>query len=78
MPSVFFTDPRQYVWHMRPMHPWTNVFNHQAFSEPAMPKKTLTVIFAVVIGMFVVLALIKIANSGYTFGQYLAQQKSRP
>jgi hypothetical protein len=54
------------------------VAHHQGFSEPAMPKKTLTVIFAVVIGMFVVFALIKIAGSGYTFGQYLAQQKNRP
>lgn len=43
-----------------------------------MPKKTLTVIFAVVIGMFVVFALIKIASSGYSFGQYLAQQKNQP
>ena len=43
-----------------------------------MPKKSLTVIFAFVIGMLVVLALIKIAGSGYTFGQYLAQQKTQP
>ena len=63
---------------MRPMPPWSNVAHHQVFSAPAMPKKTLTVIFAFVIGMLVVLALIKIASSGYTFGQYLAQQKTRP
>ena len=63
---------------MRQMLPWANVAHHQVFSEPAMPKKTLTVIFAVVIGMFVVFALIKIASSGYSFGQYLAQQKNRP
>jgi hypothetical protein len=43
-----------------------------------MPKKTLTVIFAIVIGMFVVFALIKIASSGYTFGQYLAELKTQP
>lgn len=43
-----------------------------------MPKKSLTVIFAFFIGMLVVLALVKIAGSGYTFGQYLAQQKPQP
>jgi len=40
-----------------------------------MPKKTLTAILAFVIGMLVVLAMIKIASSGYTFGQHLAQIK---
>lgn len=43
-----------------------------------MPKKSLTVFFAFVIGMLVVLALVKIASRGYTFGQYLAQQKTQP
>lgn len=43
-----------------------------------MPKKTLAAILAFVIGMLVVFALIKIAGSGYSFGQYLAQQKNRP
>ena len=42
-----------------------------------MPKKTFTAIFAFVIGMLVVLALIKIASSGYTFGQYLAKLESQ-
>lgn len=42
-----------------------------------MPKKALTAIFAFVIGMLVVLALIKIASSGYSFGQYLAQLESQ-
>ena len=37
-----------------------------------------TVFFAFVIGMLVVLALVKIASRGYTFGQYLAQQKTQP
>jgi H+/Cl- antiporter ClcA len=63
---------------MRPIRSWSNLAYRQAFSESAMPKKCLTVIFAFVIGMLVVLALIKIAGSGYTFGQYLAQQKTQP
>lgn len=43
-----------------------------------MPRKTLTAIFAFVIGMMVVLALIKIASSGFAFGQHLAQLTDRP
>lgn len=42
-------------------------------TEPVMPKKALAAIFAFVIGMLVVLAMIKIAASGYRFGQNLAQ-----
>ena len=43
-----------------------------------MPKKTLTVIFAFVFGMLAVLALVKIAGSGHTFGQYLALEMTQP
>jgi len=43
-----------------------------------MPKKSLATLFAFVIGMLTVFALIKIASSGYTFGQHLAQLKTRP
>jgi hypothetical protein len=63
---------------MRPIRSWSNLAYRQAFSESAMPKKILAAVFAFVIGMLVVLALIKIAGSGYSFGQYLAQQKSQP
>jgi hypothetical protein len=42
-----------------------------------MAKKSLAAISAFIIGMLIVLALIKIASSGYTFGQYLAHLKTQ-
>jgi hypothetical protein len=63
---------------MRPICSWSKFVYRQAFSESVMPKKILTAILAFVIGMLAVLAVIKIASSGYTFGQYLAQLKTQP
>lgn len=59
---------------------YTNLVHRNPFSEieSVMPKKAVTAIFAFVIGMLVVLAVIKIASSGFKFGQFLAQTTTRP
>jgi hypothetical protein len=64
---------------MRQFGHYSNLVHRQPFTdtETVMPKKTLTFILAFVIGMLAVFAVIKIASSGYAFGQHLAQSKAK-